>query len=370
MPKPNYVWANAAMKFWILDFGFWIHRFWSIQNLQSKIQNQTVQALIVSVAALLGGCATPQYAVRDTPLPDESAPAREIERSISAVQAKEFQQQGARPIQPNERLGGFDIPTLVNRISRVTERPSLPYRPWIYQGKDPNAASLADGRIYVSTGMIRYLQSRGSRPDELAFVVGHELAHTVAQHLVKRYQALQRQQLLMGLVAAGVAAVTQGRGASGEQVQQLAMDAASIIADVHNSGYSQEQELEADQLGMRYVIKAGYHPRAALDLLDDFSRFETGSPFLRTHPYSGLRREYLQRYLQETSQPSALPVPAPAHVTSFKSPSMPPLSAEPPHSYAEERARQLTEIQRLYPKNSVSWKNLQRQIDALETTER
>ena len=369
MLKPNFVWASATMKLLILDCGFWIHRFCSIHNPQSTIQHQTAQALMVAVAALLGGCATPEYAVRTTPVPNESSSAIEIERAISEVQAKEFQQQGARPIQANERLGGFDITSVVTRISRVTERPSLPYRPWLYQDKDPNAASLADGRIYISTGMLAYLQGRGSRTDELAFVLSHELAHTVAQHLVKRYEALQRQQLIMGLVAAGVAAATQGRGASGEQMQQLAMNAASIIADIRNSGYSQEQELEADQLGIRYIIKAGYHPTAALDLLEDFGRFEGGSPFLRTHPYSALRREYLQRYLQETTQSTSQTVQAPAHPAAFRPPSAPSMTDERPRRIGEH-IRQLREIQRSYPEGSVSWKNLQRQIDALETVER
>lgn len=301
-------------------------------------------------------------------MPNESSQAREIEFTISAVQAKEFQQQGARPIQPHERLGGFDIPSLVSRISRVTERPSLPYRAWLYDDKDPNAAALADGRIYISTGMLGYLQQRGSRPDELAFVLSHELAHTVAQHLVKRYEVLQRQQLIMGLVAAGVAAATKGRGASGEQAQQLALNVASIVADVRNSGYSQEQELEADQLGIRYVIRAGYRPQAALDLLEDFSRFESGgSPMLRSHPYSTLRRAYLQRYLEETNQrspsPTSTTTPAPSFAPSPTRPS-PAAQTEPRNA---QRIRQLTEIQRLYPNNSVSWKNLQRQIDALNS---
>ncbi|MBI2495186.1 MAG: M48 family metalloprotease, partial [Candidatus Omnitrophica bacterium] len=213
---------------------------------------------------LIAGCATPQYAVRATPVPEESVEALQIERAISAVQAQGFERQGARPIQEGERLWGFDVQSTLERLSRVTERPQLAYRAYLYQDRDPNAAALADGRIYLSNGMLSYLAGRGSREEELAVIISHEIAHTVAQHLVKRYRWLQQQGLLMTLVAAGASAVTGDAGSSARELGRLALDVVSMLQDVANSGYSQDQELEADQLGIRYVMRAGYDPRAAL----------------------------------------------------------------------------------------------------------
>ena len=313
---------------------------------------------------MAAGCATPQYAVRGTPAPEESAAALQIERAISEVQAREFDQQGARPIGPEERLRDFAVQRIVDGLSRVTERPSLHYRAFLYADEDPNAAALADGRIYISTGLINYLAGRGSRPDAFAFILGHELAHTVAQHLVKRYRTLQQQQLIMALIAAGASAVTRNASEGVQQAGQLALNAASLLRDVANSGYSQEQELEADQLGIRYAILAGFDPKAALDLLEDFSRFDTPWPFLRTHPYTVQRRAYLQRYLEETGHVSPSNAAAPAG-TAERVP-LPPARFGHPSDRAAARRKQLQEIQRLYPPGSVSWKNLQRQIDALE----
>jgi predicted Zn-dependent protease len=257
----------------------------------------------------------------------------------------------------------------VERLSRVTERPSLHYRAYLYEDEDPNAAALADGRIYLSSGMLAYLAARSGRDDEsldsasrprsgrmpseveaeLAFVIAHELAHTVAQHLVKRYRTLQQQQLLMALVAAGAAAATRSAGSGAEQAGRLALDVASLLRDVALSGYSQEQELEADQLGIRYVITAGFDPKTALALLGDFARFENPWPFLRTHPYVAKRREDLQRYLIDTGVLAATPVPS-----------------GPASGTIADRIKHLRDAQRLYPAGSVSWKNLQRQIDELE----
>jgi len=293
-------------------------------------------SLLWCLGLLLAGCASPQYTVRPTPVPEESAAALQIERAISTLQAKEFARQRARPIGMDESLWGFEVQRIVERLSRQTERPSLRYRAYLYEDDDPNAAALADGRVYLSHGMLNYLASRGSRQDELAFVLAHELAHTVAQHLVKRYRRIQQQHLVLGLVAAGAAAATGDAGPAAQQAGRLAVDAASLLNDVALSGYSQEQELEADQLGIRYVIKAGFDPTAALALLEDFSRFEHPWPFLRTHPYVVKRRADVQRYLIDTGVLTA------------------------------GRLTSLREAQRLYPVGSVSWNNLQQQIEELE----
>jgi predicted Zn-dependent protease len=329
------------------------------------------------LSLLFTGCATPQYAIRQIPIPDESSAVVNLERQISAYQAKEFERQGARLILAGERLWGFDAAAIVERLSRVTDRPSLAYRALLYHDEDPNAAALADGRVYLSSGMLDYLGQRGSLPAEasaqagradepfdsasprsgrmpseveaeLAFVVAHELAHTAAQHLVKRYQRLQQQQLLASLVAAGASVATRGASVAAQQAGRLAGDVAALIRDVAISGYTQEQELAADQLGIRYVIAAGYNPQAALELLRDFERFENPSPFLRTHPYIALRREYLQRYLLESQQR-----PPPSTPTTSR-------------RDAEAQREQLRRIQTMYPTGSVSWKNLQRQMDELK----
>lgn len=299
---------------------------------------------------LLPSCATPEYAVRPTPVPEETAEALQIERAVSVLQARDFARQGARPLGWDESLWGFEVQRIVERLSRVTERPSLHYLASLYQDDEPNAAALADGRLYLSHGMLNYLASRGSRHDELAFVLAHELAHTAAQHLVKRYRRIQQQNLLLGLVAAGASAATGDASGTAQQAGRLAVDAASLLNDVALSGYSQEQELEADQLGIRYVMKAGFDPRAALALLQDFSQFENPWPFLRTHPYVVKRREDLQRYLIDTGVLSAPVTPA---------------AASAPGATAD-RITQLRDAQRLYPVGSVSWKNLQRQIEELE----
>ena len=281
----------------------------------------------------------PAYTIRPPPVPVESPQVREFERAISDVQARELERHGVRIIRPGERLWGFDMNRLVQRLNRVTERPSLVYTVRLIPERDPNAAALADGRVYLTSGMLRYLASRGSHESELAFIVGHELGHINAQHLLQRYQYLQRQNLVAGLVELGLAMATRQGGQAAQGMGTLARDAVTLVNDLTASGYSQQQELEADQLGIRYCLKAGYDPQAALAMVEDFKRFDVATPFLRTHPYTELRAQYLRQYLHDVA----------AQAVS-----------------RDEQRRRLREAQRLYPSGSVSWQNLQKQLDALD----
>ena len=329
---------------------------WSMPNNNFGLAEGQIRARLSASAAcltltlgclLVAGCATPQYTVRPTSVPDESPWAHELERTISAYQAHELERPGARPVYPGERWFEFDLQRVVNTLSRVTERPSLPYRVRLLDDQDPNAVALADGRVYVTTGMLKYLASRGSKDSELAFIIAHELAHTVAQHLVTRYRQLQQQQMMLALVGLGTAVATRGEP-GGQEVGQLVQDVASLVNDVIASGYSQEQELEADQLGIRYCIRAGYDPWAAVALLEDFTRFDVPWPFLRTHPYIQRRAEDLKRYLLESG------------VTPPRTP------MQPARVSSQETRKRLLEAQRLYPVGSRSWNNIQQQLDALD----
>ena len=333
---------------------------WTLNSNSAWAEAACRRRLAVALAcSCFLGCAAPQYAVRPTPVPEESQQIIALERQISAMQAAEFQRQGARPVQPGERPDGLDLQGVIDRLSRVTERPTLHYRVWLAQDQQPNAAALADGRVYITAGMLNYLAQRGSREEELACILGHELGHTVAQHLVQRVIQLQRQHMLLGLVGMGAELAASRGGAQAQALGGLARDVASLITDAINSQYSQSQELEADQLGVRYMLRAGYDPWTTPAFLRAFARFDAPGGFLRTHPYSERRAEDLERYLVESGvpprAPASSPLPAPAQRP----------AASVPFQPTEERLRRLRDAQRLYPPGSQSWKNLQAQIDAL-----
>ncbi|MBI3010116.1 MAG: M48 family metalloprotease [Candidatus Omnitrophica bacterium] len=318
---------------------------------------------LLGILLFLSGCAAPQYAMRSAPVPMESEQVQRLEKMVSDQQAREFEKEGAKPLKMGERLWGFDAQEVVERLGPVTERPALHYQAHLIHDPDPNAAALADGRVYVTSGMLQYLASRGSDESELAFVLGHELGHTAAQHIVKRIPQMKRQQLLMSLVGVGAAIAAQ-RGGSGQQVGGLTRSAAALVNQAILSGFSQEDELEADQLALRYLMKAGYDPTAPVRMLEDFRKFDQGgpyiqvqgvpipAPFLRSHPYTDRRLQDIQRYLADVQSGQLVAgQPAPSSGTAA--------------SIEEQRSR-LREAQKLYPPGSQSWKNIQSQLDMLQ----
>ena len=113
-----------------------------------------------------------------------------------------------------------------------------------------NASASPDAYIFVDRGMLAYLSSE----DELAAVIGHEIAHVVARHSRRG-----RNKQLMGKSLGLIAAIGTGRGelfgvADAYTRQQL-------------SGFGRESELEADRLGGEYMARAGYNPMAIIDVV-------------------------------------------------------------------------------------------------------
>ncbi len=280
------------------------------------------------MTALAAGCVTPQYAVRPVPSPVESPDVVALEQRISAEQAQALVRNHPLVDGSYAASRGLDIPSVLGRVVSVSERPNLRYHVFIIQDPDPNAAALADGRFFITTGMLDYLRGRGARPDELAIILGHELGHTTAQHLVKRLQQIQWTSTITNLAGAAISGMATRGSSAGSVVAQQAGQWGSLVSqvvgNVYISGYSQGQELEADQLGARYAIKAGFDPRAGIALLQDFERFDVHGLYLSTHPYSARRAADLERFLHDIGwQPSGGPSP-------YAAPSPMRLMAPPP----------------------------------------
>jgi predicted Zn-dependent protease len=113
-----------------------------------------------------------------------------------------------------------------------------------------NAFAIPGGYVYVTRELVALMNNEA----ELAFVMGHEVGHVAAQHSKKREQ----RSGLAGLGAALIGAVT-GSDVLGR--------IAGTGAQLYTLGYSRDQEREADSLGVRYLVSAGYDPRASGDIL-------------------------------------------------------------------------------------------------------
>ena len=142
------------------------------------------------------------------------------------------------------------VQTIGEKIARVSDRQDIPYRFGVIQEKSLNAFTLPGGTIYVHTGTLEK-----ATEDELAAVIAHEVGHVAARHVAKHLQADLGFTVLMQLASAS------GVGPESARI-------ANSLYQLFSNGFSRQDELEADQLGIRYAAKAGYDPRGMLSFFE------------------------------------------------------------------------------------------------------
>jgi len=141
---------------------------------------------------------------------------------------------------------------------------------------EANAFCLPGGKVFVYTGIFKYV----SNDDELSAVMGHEIGHAIARHGAERMSAGQLQQM-GGQV---LSTVMQGRG--NPQNTAMVMQAFGIGSQLGIMlPHSRTQEYEADNIGLVLSAKAGYNPNSALSFWEKFSKGgKTAPEYLSTHP--------------------------------------------------------------------------------------
>lgn len=249
------------------------------------------RAALVTVLLALAGCQTVQT----------TAPgAIGVERKQRMIVSEEQVQQAAGQAYAQElqkaRSGGKlnTNAALVQRVKRVSQRlipqtgvfrPDAPGWNWeinVMTTPELNAYAMPGGKIMVYSGLVEKLKLSD---DELAAVVGHEIAHALREHTRERMSRAYAQQVGVGVLAA-ITGVGQG-----------AADLANQVASVtFQLPHGREQEAEADRIGLELMARAGYDPNAAVSVWRKMSAQEKSAPpeFLSTHPSSGSRIQDLQ----------------------------------------------------------------------------
>lgn len=159
-----------------------------------------------------------------------------------------------------EQYGIYNDPALQEyvsgigqRLAKTSHRPGLQYQFTVVDSPEINAFALPGGYIYITRGILAYLNSEA----ELAAVLGHEIGHVTARHSVQQMSAA---------TAANVGAsvlqimVPQVRNSAGDML-------INTLGGALLSGYGREHELEADRLGAEYLARTGYDPQAMIKVV-------------------------------------------------------------------------------------------------------
>ena len=230
-------------------------------------------------ALFLGGCTT--------------GPAWMPESYLSEMAATQFSRL-------KEELPISTDPVATAMVNRVSSRiaaaigPDMPDAEWefvLFEEDSANAFAMPGGKIAVFTGLLQYVDS----DDELAAVIGHEIAHVQLKHANQRMTA----EILRGI--GGVVAVV-GTKDMEEDDRNLVLAAYGVGTQVGIMlPYSRGHEAEADRIGLLIAARAGYDPRAAIGFWEKMGQANPRSlpEFLSTHPSSATRIRELEEAMPE-----------------------------------------------------------------------
>lgn len=139
------------------------------------------------------------------------------------------------------------------RVARTSHRGDLTYRFTVLDSPEINAFALPGGYVYVTRGMLAYLNTES----ELAAVLGHEIGHVTARHAVQQQSAATAANL--GIMLGSIFLP--------ELRSQAAQTLLGAVGGSILSGYGREHELEADRLGAEYLARSGYNPQAMIRVI-------------------------------------------------------------------------------------------------------
>ncbi len=189
------------------------------------------------------------------------------------------------------------VNALGQRLAAQSHRSHLQWHFTVLDSPEINAFALPGGYVYVTRGIMVYMDSEA----DLAGVIGHEIGHVTARHGAQR--ATRQQTAGLGVLAASVlGAVLESQGFGG--AGQLASQASQSVAAGYIASYGRDQELQADGLGAEYLSRVHYDPRNMVDVITvlknqerfaaDLAKAEgrsvpSGSDWLASHPSNDQR---------------------------------------------------------------------------------
>ncbi len=174
------------------------------------------------------------------------------------------------------------------RVAQNSAAKRTPYKYDFHLLADPNvvnAFALPGGQVFITYALFSRLETE----EQLAGVLGHEIGHVVARHSAQR---IADQQLTDGLTGAAVIATGD----------QNTAQMAQMVGNMINMKYGRGQELQSDELGVRFMLEAGYDPeglKGVMRILEEASGGERAPEFQSTHPSPENRLQRITEAIQK-----------------------------------------------------------------------
>ena len=187
------------------------------------------------------------------------------------------------------------LQTTGNRLGAVSDDPEQRYTFFMMKDRSINAFATLGGYIGMNAGLVLAAE----KEDEVAAVLGHEIAHVTQSHVLRSVERAQRDSIPILLAMLGAIAIAQsGSGNSSDDAAMAAIATAQGLAAQRQINYTRSNESEADRIGIRTLSRGGYEPEAMASMFErmqSVSRTNQGGErerlpdYLKTHPVTTTR---------------------------------------------------------------------------------
>jgi predicted Zn-dependent protease len=222
--------------------------------------------------------------------------------SITAAEEEELSREFMKVILKSCEF--VEDPVIVNYVNKVGKKilSVLPVQPFTYRfyiiKEDVyNAFATPAGHIFIYSGLMAAMDNE----EELAGILGHEIAHVLCRHISEKIDRSRINSIAtLAGIAAGILLGAKGAGEVGSAVVVGSMAASQSMT----LAYSREDERQADQIGLKYLTKAGYSGYGLLTMLRKIrSKQWFGAKqiptYLTTHPAPEERLVYISTWLEK-----------------------------------------------------------------------
>lgn len=182
------------------------------------------------------------------------------------------------------------VESVGSRLARLSERPELPWHFTVVDAPAVNAFALPGGYIYITRGILPFLNDEA----QLAGVLGHEIGHVTARHSAQQYTKATGATIGLTLLSIFVP--------QAQAVQGLTEQALGVLF----LKYGRDDELQADRLGVRYTAAANWNPAGVAGMLTSLQRLDQASGsrkgvpnWLSTHPAPADRVQKIEPVIQQ-----------------------------------------------------------------------
>jgi len=249
---------------------------------------------LTALSLALGSALAP---AQDNRLPDIGSSAGSL---LGPVQQREYGQMYLSQLRHynyvlDDPLTDSWLQGVGNRLAAASDRPQQAFTFFMMKDRSINAFATLGGYIGMNAGLVLVAESE----DEVASVLGHEIAHVTQSHILRSVERAQKDSVPILLAMLGAIAIAQSAGGSsaGDASMAALASAQGLIAQ-RQIDYTRSNESEADRLGIRTLARSGYDPEAMARMFERMqaaSRTNQGGErervpdYLRTHPVTTTR---------------------------------------------------------------------------------